>query len=403
MNASLRSTTALLLGVLGFVACDGSEHTKSAVSPPLAPEAIDAGETLTDVLLDKLADIVRDPDAYSRARRLGSLLPTLGREGVPAVQQTLEDLLLDSRGTEIELMTRFWATHQPEAATTWAKQKTRPEYREAAVFTAISTWAEADPQATVEATWEWVVLPRIDRVVPAAVVAGWFERDEPAALESFIHGIPMGIPRQRAIAAYIQALLRSGGSEAVMRWGEALPDDDKGYKLAVFRRVASAFSILDAESGIAWCERHCDGPYGANLRGVIAGAWILRDGPAAMTWLKSTPGGYERDLAVRSTYGDWSRRQREDAMAWMASQASEDSDSWLEPAYIIYARLLSGDDPTAAIRWAERIKKDSERELILIGVARVWRHLDEAAAEAWLDQSSLSEAAREKARTPAEK
>jgi hypothetical protein len=403
MNASLRSTTALLLGVLGLVACDGSESAKSDVAPPLAPEAIAAGETLTDVLREKLAEILRDPDAYSRARRLGTLLPTLGREGAPAVRETLEHLLLDLRGTEIELMTRFWATHEPEAATTWAKKESRPGYREAALYVAISTWAEIDPHATLEATWEWSVLPRIDRVVPAAVVSGWFERDDRAALTSFIHDIPMGIPRQRAIAAYIQALLRSDGPEAVMRWAEALPDEDKGYKLAVFRRVTSAFSLLDVESGLAWCERHCDGPYGANLRSIIGGVWVFRDGPAAMAWLKSTTGGYERDLAVRMTYGDWSRRRREEAMAWMASQAIEDSDSWLEPAYMIYARLLSVDDPVEAIRWAERIENDPERETVLIGIARVWRHLDEAAAEAWLVQSSLSEAAREKARTPSEK
>ena len=70
---------------------------------------------------------------------------------------------------------------------------------------------------------------------------------------------------------------------------------------------------------------------------------------------------------------------------------------------MIYARLLSVDDPVEAIRWAERIENDPERETVLIGIARVWRHLDEAAAEAWLVQSSLSEAAREKARTPSEK
>ena len=49
------------------------------------------------------------------------------------------------------------------------------------------------------------------------------------------------------------------------------------------------------------------------------------------------------------------------------------------------------------------IENDPEREVVLIKVARVWRYLDEAAAEDWLLKSSLSEEAREKVRAPIEK
>ncbi len=39
---------------------------------------------------------------------------------------------------------------------------------------------------------------------------------------------------------------------------------------------------------------------------------------------------------------------------------------------------------------------------MLIAVARVWRYLDEEAAELWLLQSPLSEEAREQVRAPLE-
>jgi hypothetical protein len=86
----------------------------------------------------------------------------------------------------------------------------------------------------------------------------------------------------------------------------------------------------------------------------------------------------------------------------MAAQTTAEPDPWLRPIFPIYAQLLSKDAPTDAIEWAKRIEGDDERETVLIGVARVWRYLDEAAAEDWLLQSSLSEEAREKVRAPIE-
>jgi hypothetical protein len=400
MKKILLSAFTAALGAIGLAACDAPPPPDAAVSRPVESEAIAPGETLTDVLREALADVLRDEDAYSRARRLGALLPTLGPEAVPAVKQTLEDPMLDLGATELELMVRQWATHQPEDASRWAKEKSPSDYRSAAVFSAVTVWAEVDPQAAVSVVWEWVAETTLERIVPIALVRGWFTANDPPELRQFLSDLPIGIPRQRAIAAYVHQVIRTQGSEAVKRWAESLPDDDAAYKLAVFRRVVDALSRLDIEASIRWCETHCDGPYGDNMRSIIARIWVLRDGPPALAWLSSTRKGHERDLAVRITFALWARTDREAALAWMAAQTTGEPDPWLRPIYPVYARLLSVDAPTDAIKWAERIEHDKEREAVLIKVARVWRYLDEAAAEAWLLQSSLSEEAREKVRVP---
>jgi hypothetical protein len=136
------------------------------------------------------------------------------------------------------------------------------------------------------------------------------------------------------------------------------------------------------------------------LRGLIARNWVVDDGPAALAWLSSASEGYERDHAVRLTFAKWARTDREAALRWMASQTTGETEPWLQPIYPVYAKLLAADAPADAIEWAERIEGDAERETVLIMVARVWRHLDEAAAEDWLLESSLSEEAREKVRAP---
>ena len=401
MKKILRS--ALLgtaVGTIGLSACDATPPQSAVVSRPLASEAIPPSDTLVDVVRKSLADIIRDEDAYSRARRLGTLLPTLGPETAPAVQQTLDDPMLDLRGAEIELLVRFWATQQPEAAANWAKDKAPMNYHDGAVFSAISAWAQVNPQAAAGAVWPWTEIPALERIVPVALVRGWFAANDPPELRKFISDLPPGIPQQRAIAAYVAALIQTQGSEALTRWAESLPDKAPEYKLDVFRRVIDVLALVDIEAALRWCDTQCWGPYGASMPSLIGRNWVLRDGPAAMAWLSSGSPGYETEQAVRLTYALWTRTNREAALAWMAAQTTGEPAPWLRPLYPLYAQVLSGDKPADAIQWAERTKDPAEREATMIGVARVWRYLDEPAAAAWLLQSSLSEEAREKVRAP---
>ena len=125
------------------------------------------------------------------------------------------------------------------------------------------------------------------------------------------------------------------------------------------------------------------------------------DGAAALEWLSDTaPEGHDKNLAVRASFALWGQVDREATLAWMATRPTGEPEAWLQPVFPVYARLLSEDSPADAIEWAERIEGDEEREIVLTEVARAWRLRDEAAAEAWLLQSSLSEETREKVRTP---
>lgn len=368
-----------------------------------------AHQTLTDVVREALTDILEDGDAYSRARRLGALLPTMGPELVPAVVQTLENRLLDFRATEFDLLMRYWATHEPEQASVWARTRAPLEYQPVAVYSALLAWAEADPQAASAFTWLWTVeSPGLERIVPVALVRGWYARNDPPELRQWMRELPPGILRQRATAAYIQTLIETQGSAAVQRWAESLPDgrdfdDDATYKLEVFSRATSALTALDIESAKRWCEAHCDGPHGKDMRRLIATQWARDDGAAALAWLLSGPPGYDRDFGLQMAFAEWAHVDREAALAWMAAHTdgeSGDLEPELRPLYSNYARLLAPTAPAEAIRWAERIEKEGERNFLLVVIARGWRDLDEAAAEEWLLQSPLSEEQRAQARLP---
>lgn len=407
MNKLLRSTLSITLFgaalvAVGITACEPEPPQKASVSDPVEPETTTADTTPADGDQKPLVDVLRDPDAYARARRLATLLPTLGPEFVPAVKQTLEDTTLDLGATELELLVRFWATHQGEEASYWSVEKSPPGYRLAAVMTSIAMWAAADPEAAANAAEQWIAQkPDVSDAVQVALVRGWFTND-PVELAEYISNIEMGFVRQRELATYLRAVIQTQGIEAAMRWGESVPDDDTTYKVAVYRQMAAALPLFDHAAVLRWCEAHCEGPFGNNMRNIIARRWVRTDGAAALMWLsEKAPEGHDKNLAVRASFALWGQIDREATLAWMATQTAGEPAEWLEPVYPVYARLLAEDSPAEAIEWAERIEGDEEREIVLSEVARAWWLRDEGAAEAWLLQSSLSEEAREKVRASA--
>jgi hypothetical protein len=245
----------------------------------------------------------------------------------------------------------------------------------------------------------------LEIIVPIGLVRGWYAAGDPPELRKWLRDLPPDIMSQRAIAAYVRVMIEQQGSQAVMSWAESLPEEqDTTFKLTVFRRVVDLLSLLDTEAVMRWCESHCDGPYGTNMRNLIGRNWVRRgDPPAALAWLSTAPEGYERDLAVRMSWALWSRKDREAAMAWMRAQTQGEPAAWLRPIYPVYARLLAEEQPAEAIKWADQIADERERESVLVGVVRIWRAQDEAAVADWLLQSNLSEQAREQVRAPLEK
>ena len=395
----LRATFGTALVAIGIGACDPQTRRTASLLPPDGSEEIAADETLTDVVRNALADVLRDPDAFSRARRLGTLLPTLGAEQVAAVEQTLEDTTLDMGATELELLLRIWATHQPEDASRWSVEESPPGYRLAAIVSSMTLWATTDPQAAARAALQWTAeRPDVGDAVQLGLVRGWFAVD-PDAVAQFIRELGIGFPRQRALSIYLRALIQTQGIDAAARWAESVADDDEPYKLAVYRQVAAALPQFDPAAALRWCDIHCESRFGKNLRSILATRWVQRgDGAGALEWLSSAPDNYDNRLAVRTNFALWGTTDREAALDWMAAQTIGEPDPWLRPTFPIYARLLAEDSPADAIEWAERIESDDEREIVLTEVARAWRQVDEAAADAWLLESPLPEEAREKVR-----
>lgn len=395
MSTTARIAVGVLLAAGGFAL--GHFAASSAGSGAAAPATAAAGRKTQQDLLALLGE----PDAFKRAAGLGSLIPALGPEAVPAVREALERGGPDLGAVEISLLVRFWAAHEPESATLWAFGKAPIGYRIPAIVPAVETWARLDPMAAaqqVKAMGGGFRGPNID-AADIALVRGWFASGH-HGLDRYMRDLGLTREQQRALAVFARETIRRDGTEAIMKWAEAQPDSRERYKLAAFRQVGSELAKAEPSAAVTWCEAHCEGPFGEGILQLVATRWAEQDGPAAMRWLSTAPPGKERERATRDAFRAWRRNDEAGVLEWFGARGDDAIEPWLRPAVGLYAMAISGEDPLGAFQWAARIEDEEKRQLAFVTIARRWRGRDETAAEAWLEQSPLSEEDREKVRTP---
>lgn len=386
-----KPTTAVLIPLLVLASITTSCNPKPHASVPPVPVAEAEGAIIL---------AMREPDAFKRIQRLSHLLPILGPAAVPGIKDALKNPSVDMGGAEIALLTRAWALHEPGEAMHWASYQPPIGLRLAALLPAAELWAKRDPQKALVGIGPLMLMPGLNtRALQIAFVRGWFDSGEPGLVD-YIRDLGMGFERQRALAVFARRTIQRSGVEVAMRWAESLPDEPEKFKLNAFRQVASELAQAQPAAGVAWCEAHCDGPFGSEMRMLVGMRWATRDGPAALEWLSSTKAGKERDRAVRDAYRRWVQVDAEGARAWTEAIGRENTEPWFDQVADMFAQRLSWEDPLEAMSWVAVVGDDELRERSYVSIVRRWREKDESAAESWLVQSPLSAEAREKARVP---
>jgi hypothetical protein len=193
-------------------------------------------------------------------------------------------------------------------------------------------------------------------------------------------------------------LVRRGGAEAAQGWAEpVLRDEDYKtvFKRSVFEAVAGAAAQWDPERTAAWALEHSGADYATEGVAIVAKHWGRRDGEAAMAWVSEQPAGELRDEAVREAFGEWSKAEPRRAKAWLAA---EKPAALLDPALEFKAQRIVDHEPELALGFCERIEDSARQHSCLESTAKSWYAQDAVAAETWLQQSSLNEAARSRVR-----
>lgn len=346
--------------------------------------------------LETIEDALNEPDGLVRAGRLTDALLRVDAETAGSLQALLESPKRRLPATELLLILESWAHHDPAAASAWAQQHSPAATRALATALTMEIHASRDPQAALRMRVR--APPDVGNARDDALVRGWVASGQPG-IEEFMRALGKGPPQQRALQAYGRARLRRGEREALEQWVESLPDEPREFKLAAFRQIGVVLTEDDPARGVAWCDEHCDGPFGELLRQLVATRWAMIDARSAIEWISRYPDDPGTPRAVRDAFRGWVRQDRESALAFAEGMGIEGAaSSWFRPAAEVYAAAIAKERPLEALEWAQLEPDPEQREAGLIAITREWRRRDEAAAEAWLETSPLSQAARDQVR-----
>jgi hypothetical protein len=272
--------------------------------------------------------------------------------------------------------------------------------REIGVEAAMEGWALRDPEAARQ-TYERLAKerPALREKLLLGLLAGWVHSAQ-EGLDGYIAGLPPGAA-DTATSIAVGALLRKGGVDATLAWAGGIVRDetrDDELKRSVFRRATRAVARSDPERAAAWALEHAGSGWASDGPRLVVEQWGARDGPAALRWVHDHVSGEARPQATREAFAEWLRADPAGAKVWLESESLTE---FHDPVLDVYASRLDDRAPQEAIGWCERIV-DAERERGCLQAAAIeWYRRDPVAAEAWLQQSPLDEAARHVARRPA--
>ena len=395
VSIGLALSLAVALVLLG-TGCSDERESRSAMRT--------GGSTGESASADKarLMAIFENPDRLDRVEALVAELKAIGPENVGLLRELLQHRNIPLRHLERVLVIAAWAHHDPDGATAWAIRSEQGHSKEAAIADAVREWARRDPEAVIREYDISLIAPNNPGLL-IGLIEGWFETGDVAALEAFVQDLGDSDSRQRAVTTLARLRVSRDGPEAAIRWAESIPPSEARFKTSAYRRVAHEIARTQPRLAADWCDRVCDSPYGDSVAELIVGEWAKEDGSAAMEWALSRPEGTDTQVAVRAAYRAFMIADMDAALAWIErTTEAQRHDERLQGAVGMYVNKRSWEPGQAdvAIEWAGYLKNEAERELALISIVRRWRDRDEAAAEAWLADSPLSEEARLRAREP---
>jgi hypothetical protein len=191
--------------------------------------------------------------------------------------------------------------------------------------------------------------------------------------------------------------------EALIGWVDSVTGNDAfpiRLRKKAFQRGSRMVARWNPERAAEWVMANRGQEYAVDGPRIVAEQWGFQDGRAALEWVRGHPDQELHHSAAYDAFLNWLKSDRRSAVEWLES---EELTVFHDPAIAVHAKELGYRKPSAAVGWCERILDEGRRLACLKKTAAQWYQRDAVAAETWLQQSPLDEAARSKVRTPPEK
>ena len=284
--------------------------------------------------------------ASSAARQLSELLPKVGPRALPAVKMVLKqtstaELELDA--ADYELLIRYWALHDPAAASSYAFGASPRGYRVGSIHAAIRQWMKVDPQKAIAEIRGWGRQEGdFGTAVQIAAVRGWYDSGA-EGIEPYLRDLGPSFERQRGLSTYLVSMAQDRGGEAVAKLGggaargrrrELSPRRiPRRRRRADRRRRGHRQALLRCPLRPARRRRSAHPDRDALDRGGRASPTPSPGSPSS----RSTTRAILRCAARTRSGRTWIAPQRSPGCGPLVA---DQSNPWIHPALPIYVRLL---------------------------------------------------------------
>ena len=398
MNVSKSTIAAAASGLLlGWVSMGAFwvSRPSGEAGPGTAPEIVTlvpaggagmpklpAGTTMDDPRislrqLGRLAEdaALADPVAAVRAAEqikgydnreafFGTALRTWGEvDGKKAAEWVLQEYQGQKLSDALYYVADGWAETDPEAAGDWFLENSTGAVLEDSVWEVLEAWGRKEPEEALK--WS----QKLDEITQARILdglaEGWGAVDPAAAAAA-----GMEMKRELRHDFLISVASQWAGSDpaALGNWVKTLLAED--LRSGVLSAMGKMWARSDPEAATAWIsslENESDRHY---LRNGIAIGWSEHDPGGALAWAVQT----ESDpAALNEMMGDiifnWSNLDPAGTTRWLDEQpVGAGKDSILE----VFSDVIAGQDPMAAVAWANQISNPEQRREHLRDLVRRW-------------------------------
>ena len=326
------------------------------------------GRLAEDATLIDPVDAVRNaekiPGHDNREEYFGTALRTWGEtDGETAAMWVLDEYQGEKLSDALYYVADGWAEAEPEAAGNWFLENTTGAILEDAVWEVLEAWGRKDPEAAME--WSEQLDDYTKAGILFGLAEGWGAVDPEGAAQA---GMSMEGEIRYDFLTSVATQWAGSDPQALGNWATSLLSEE--LRAGVLAEMGESWAQIDPQAAAEWgaaLESATDRYY---LQSGIAVGWSDHDTSGAVEWaVNAITDPEDLNELLGDIVFNWTNLDPAGTSEWLNQQPTgTKKDTILE----VFSETISGQDPMAAVAWANQISDPDKRIESLRTLARDW-------------------------------
>ncbi|MFK7909427.1 MAG: hypothetical protein AB8F34_02375 [Akkermansiaceae bacterium] len=315
--------------------------------------------------------------------RTQALIDLINRLGPDEFEQTVADFrgmgITRERMSEYAMLLHAWGKTDPLAALEYAKENTGTPF---ARQTILASWAEDSPDSAIswansnhegEGANPWLI----------GVIRG-IASSNPEKASEIMATLPYSRERGDALSSIVPHIAKLGKDKA-NEWLNTLEDERLRAGGAAY--LADIMAKSNPAEAAEWVLNLRDEEAITRAAGSVADEWAEVDLDAAISWTDSLP-EKAKTSAARQVIGHYASEDPAKASAWLSTMSDQEGYQDVVSSYIWNT---ARENPEMSLSKVAEISDERSRLRYYSRIYDRWQQRDTDSAQAWLQNSQLSE------------